>query len=133
MVHAADFGRLGDQYAWSPASQMLAREAGASDVTLRHGWAVLCLMDGVERHPWEMLRVSASAIRVQTNKNFHACVAAAVSLGHGATGGEACGAVVCDEGDALYLEWVVADCSTNVINAGEVRVTGRIRQSRGST
>ena len=134
MVHAADFGCSRDQRARSSARlQMLANEAGASDVKLRRGWAVFLPIDGVGRRPGELRRASALATTDQSNKNFHACFAMPASLGHNRTSDDTCRMVETAPIDVLHLERVVADISTNVIDAGEVRVTGRIRQGRGCT
>lgn len=133
MVHAADFGRSRDQQARSPALQMLAHEAGAWDITLRRGWAVLRLVDGVERRVGDPLWASVQATTDLANKNFHACVALPASHGHSELSDEACRKAETPPTDVLHLEWVVADSSTNVKDAGEVRVTGRIRQGRGCT
>jgi hypothetical protein len=126
MVHAADFGRSRDQHARSPAIQIFAQEASESDVTLRRDWAALRPIEGVAGR-------GRKAITDLANKNFHACVERPASVGHSEPLYEACRTAEGAPIDVLHLEWVVADASTNVIDAGEVRVTGRIRQGRGCT
>lgn len=133
MVHAADFGRLRDQCARSPALQMLIHEAGVLDITLRRDWAVLRSIEGMERRVGGSREASAPAIADLANKNFHACVALPASHGHTELSDEACRMAETAPTDVLHIEWVVADSSTNVIDAGEMRVTGRIRQGRGCT
>jgi hypothetical protein len=129
MAHAVDFERLRDQHAQFSPLQRLDRESGGSAVALRLSRPA----DGVTRHPREALMASAPTVTNPANKNFHARVGLPASRAHSEPPYKACRTAETAPIDVLHLEWVVAEGSTNMIDAREVRVTGRIRQGRGCT